>query len=268
MESCKNCDATLQPSFAYCPSCGQKARLHRLSLHDVTHEGIHYFTHADKGLFLLLQALATKTGLVAREYMSDKRRKYFPPLNFFLICAAVYLFMGTLNLPATQDLAPTSYPEHILSIADPAERASQMGYFDRRWQAQRFMDRNSNYMSMLSLPVIAFVYFVFYRKNRYNFTEHLVANMFMSGFTLLVYAITVMPFAHLLDWPGWVGAVILIPFQLVYFTHFYIRFLDKQGFAAKFKAGFVSFTSLALWSMLTSFLIGIYILNGFWGLLT
>jgi hypothetical protein len=57
---------------------------------------IHYFTHADKGIFQLLKALVTQTGTVAREFVSGKRKKYFPPFNFFLIVAALFVFMGSI----------------------------------------------------------------------------------------------------------------------------------------------------------------------------
>lgn len=81
--ACKNCAGELTESYAFCPGCGQKAHLHRLSWHEIGHGLVHYFTHADKGIFSLLKDLATKNGVVAREYIEGQRRKYFPPPNFF-----------------------------------------------------------------------------------------------------------------------------------------------------------------------------------------
>ena len=75
---CANCAAPLDPQFRYCPQCSQKVDLHRLSLHDIFHDVVHYFTHADKGFFGLLKDLAVSTGKVAREYVTGKRKKYFP----------------------------------------------------------------------------------------------------------------------------------------------------------------------------------------------
>jgi hypothetical protein len=60
-----------------------KTDLHRISMHEVVHDGVHYFTHADKGLPQLVRDLVLKGGVVAREFVNGKRKKYFSPLNFF-----------------------------------------------------------------------------------------------------------------------------------------------------------------------------------------
>ncbi len=82
-KECSNCAFILADNFIFCPQCAQKANLHRLSIHEVLHDGVHYFNLADKGLFRLLKDLLIKTGNVAKEYVAGKRKKYFPPLNFF-----------------------------------------------------------------------------------------------------------------------------------------------------------------------------------------
>lgn len=94
MSNCLNCNAPLSATQKFCSECGQKTALKRVNLHDVLHDAIHYFTHADKGIFTLLKSLVVQPGLVAKEYIEGKRKKHFPPLNFFLIVAAVYIVIG------------------------------------------------------------------------------------------------------------------------------------------------------------------------------
>src|SRR5688572_29377526 len=94
---CKNCDTAYLETYHYCLNCSQKAKLHRLSLHELLHEAIHYFTHADKGIFQLIRDLFLKRGAVAREYAEGKRKKYFSPLNFFLLVCALYVFAMSLG---------------------------------------------------------------------------------------------------------------------------------------------------------------------------
>ena len=77
MTNCLNCNHPLTEGQHFCANCGQKAALKRLNLHDIWHDVVHYFTHADKGIFQLLKQLVTKTGIVAKEYVEGKRKKYF-----------------------------------------------------------------------------------------------------------------------------------------------------------------------------------------------
>ena len=57
MLNCLNCNAPLTSTQKFCGECGQKTALKRVNLHDVLHDAIHYFTHADKGIFTLLKSL-------------------------------------------------------------------------------------------------------------------------------------------------------------------------------------------------------------------
>lgn len=128
---CKNCDGENQSHFAYCPGCGQKTTLHRLSMHDLLHEAIHYFTHADKGLLQLIRDLALKKGLVAREFVAGKRKKFFPPLTFFLLVIAVNLFVSTHTDDHVNVDILKQYPQ-VNAISDPAEKARWIEIYTRR----------------------------------------------------------------------------------------------------------------------------------------
>lgn len=50
---CLNSKYTSTEYFNYCPKCGQETKLHRLSIHEVVHYAIHYFTHADAESFIV-----------------------------------------------------------------------------------------------------------------------------------------------------------------------------------------------------------------------
>ena len=101
-EKCSNCNTSLIHTFQYCQKCGQKTHLHRLNLRDIFHDALHYFTHADKGFLQLLKSLLLKTGTVAKEYVEGKRRKYFPPLNFFLVVATIDVLVSNIFEPLCQ----------------------------------------------------------------------------------------------------------------------------------------------------------------------
>lgn len=216
--TCKNCTVALQPDYDYCPKCSQKAHLHRLSMHEVAHEGIHYFTHADKGILKLIRDLALKTGLVAREYIGGKRKKYFPPLNFFLLASALNLFIinfdGMIKVQSIEKIFP-----NIVTETNPKMIQMYTHSYERYVQGTAFLGAHGNLSAILMLPIVAFVFWLFYRKRGYNFTEHLVANMYASGFTTLTFVAM---------------AAINLLVKMDIYTIFYVWFLFQFGYLAVF----------------------------------
>ena len=263
---CKNCEARYAEVYNFCPNCSQKSALHRLTFHDIVHEGIHYFTHADKGLFQLIRDLFAKRGLVAFEYIAGKRKKYFPPLNFFLLIAAVFVFVAT----QTEETWPTNmleaHPE-IAQMTDAAEKQHAIGVYERKVKVSHFTTKYSNLMAMCSLPLTALVFWLFYKKAKYNYIEHLVAGMYMLGFCILVYALLILPICFLLNFEDYVETLLFFMLQFIYFAVFYYGFLRKTTKLQFAKALGVSFLNLLLWFILSASMVRFYIVSGFGGLL-
>lgn len=263
---CKNCDTPYSDRYNYCPNCSQKSKLHRLTFHDIVHEAIHYFTHADKGLFQLIRDLFTKRGLVAYEYIEGKRKKYFPPLNFFLLIAAVFVFVATQGTDQTPVDIFKEHPE-INQISDPAEREQVIGIYGRKVKASHFTAKYSNLLAMCSLPMTALIFWLFYKKNKYNYIEHLVAGIYMTGICILVYALVILPLSFVFHFEGNPAILLFFAVQLLYFAVFYYGFLRKTTKLQLAKALGVSFINLLLWFSISGSLVGWYISSGFGGLL-
>lgn len=226
--TCKNCDVNLQPDYDFCPKCSQKAHLHRLSLHEIFHEAVHYFTHADKGIFQLVRDLAKKSGVVAREYVEGKRKKYFPPLNFFLLVSAVYVFVMSFGNPSTEKVDMLrKYPE-LAAIQDKQTQDKIVEMYVRRDQGVAFINKYSNIVSMASLPFTALLFWMLYRKGRYNYTEHMVACMYMYGFSTLIFVVLFSLLHYLLGISVNYVFVGFFVFQLLYFSHFYYTFFGVK----------------------------------------
>lgn len=274
--TCANCDAPLNPEFRYCPQCSQKVNLHRLNLHDIFHDAVHYFTHADKGIIGLIKDLAVKTGKVANEYVSGKRKKHFPPLNFFLLAGTIYvLVVNAANPPREYDASKdalkaypqlTTYPKHVQQYV--------INLYDRQHKALTFMTKYSNTVAMIGVPFTCLLYWLFYIRGRFNYTEHMVAGMYMGGFTNIVYALIFVPMGALFgikqtdpSTMSMVFVVALLLVQITYASVFYYRFINKGTAASAWKAAGVSLLVTVVWIALTGVVVFLYILHGFWGLL-
>ena len=167
-KECPNCKAELQPGFLYCAFCGQTAHTHRLQMHDVTHELTHAFLHADKGFLFLAKELLFKPGIVAKEYVEGKRKKYFSPFSFLVIMVAVStFFVSTFNLMVVDASRPNP--------------------------ASEFMSRHFNIVIFFSVPLIAFFSWLLLKKNGKNYAEHLAFAAFMSGERSLFFTLVVIP---------------------------------------------------------------------------
>jgi hypothetical protein len=259
-KNCLNCEVAMIDGVQFCPQCGQNTHLHRLNMHEILHEMLHYFTHADKSFLNLLKALVVKNGYVAREYVSGKRRRYFPPLNFFLLTATIFVFIATLTNPPKTTLADVmrNHPE-ISRIPTKAQQDHVAGIYLRSSEVGVFMGKYSNIVAMVAIPMICFIYWIFYSRGAYSYVEHLVACFYMLGFGNLVYAVVFGPLTSL---GGRNTVFVFFGLQVIYNSIYYYHFINKRSTPALFKAIGVSFLTIAFWSFLTSSLIRWYIMNG------
>ncbi len=260
MESCKNCGERILKRYSFCPNCSQKTAIHKLSVHDVAHDAIHYFTHADRGLFTLVRDLTLKTGIVAHEYINGMRKKHFPPLNFYLIVGFILLIAYNLQYlpPELTAMAQQSVDENTTDI-----RAL---YQIREAKMRLFMIKHSDMLMILALPVTAFSFWLLYIRGKYNFIEHLVACMYMAGYFMLVYAVLIIPAAYIFNWPDDVGTLAHFGFQIVYSVIFYHRFMQKKTWRGAVRPLLAVLLGGTLWITFTMLINLLYIRTGFWGL--
>lgn len=173
MTTCKNCGTKLNDK--YCPHCGQKAAIHRFTLKHILHDFFHVFTHLDRGLPFLIKELFTRPGEVVREYLEGKRSKYYNPFQYFLLSSAVVLFL-TVKL----DLGTLM----IGSVTITGDAAALF-----RAQFIPFLYQYFNVLQFVTLPLLSFYSYLFFRKAGYNYAENLVLNTFYTSQRHLLYVV-------------------------------------------------------------------------------
>jgi hypothetical protein len=262
--NCLNCGSNLTSGYKFCPVCGQKAATHRLSFHEIGHDTLHYVTHADKGIFHLVRELALRPGTVAREYIDGKRTKYFKPVNFFLIVGTLLVFMST-TFHLMDETRFKQAEAAIAGIKDPVQQEKLYGIVERTRVAMSYMGKYSNVMNMLSTPLFAFVFWLFYKKERYTYIEHLVATMYILSFSMLCYALLLVPWQSRLTLSGlgWTFMIIYFTFEMLYRSFAYYHFIGKKGAGPYFKALGVSLLVIIIWVGGSYLLLDRYIRTGF-----
>lgn len=263
--SCLNCSSPLTAAYRYCPQCGQDAHVHRLNAAHLMHDAVHFFTHADKGIFLLIKMLAIRPGHVAREYIQGMRRKYFGPLNFFLIVIGLFVFaLSTFHI-FEQRSSMTQAKAAVQKIPDPVARERQLAKLDRVEHALQFMDKYSNFVSMAATPLFAFIFFLSFSRRRYNFTEHLVAHLYFAGFNGLVFILIVAPLLSMVDNRQFYLTTILLYllFGVIYRGIGYYQMMHKRGWRPFFHALAASLVASIVWYFISTSLVRLYISTGF-----
>jgi ABC-type multidrug transport system permease subunit len=263
-DQCLNCDTVLDAKQNFCSHCGQTAHTHRLSMPHLAHEAVHYFTHADKGIFHLLRQLALRPGIVAKEYVRGKRKKYFSPLNFFFIVVGLFLFVQITFKPM-QGVNMAAMKEAVNKIPDPSIRERRLAKLERAESATNFMARYSNYVNMAVTPFVALLFFLFFIKSGYNYTEHLVANLYIAGFNALFFICIITPFLLLAKGTAYylLGIYLFLAWEAFYRAYTYYRFLPGKGFRHGLAVSLVALLTVVVWTLLSRGLIGWYIETGF-----
>lgn len=258
--TCLNCELPVERNQNFCAKCGQQVKQHRFTLAHFFHEVFHAFTHADKGIFHLLKELAYRPGIVAKEYIAGKRKKYFNPFTFFLILAACFVLSGNIfSKPASA--SDNKIPERIEQIANADQKAKAMQQYERGKQVRQFVKKNSNVLAMLAVPFFAFYFWLIFRKGPYNYSEHLVANVMFISFSNLAFSLIVFPLEAVFRNSSWQLMLPLLGFliQLVYITIAYKQLLVKRGFLVSLKIGTITLFGLVLWVITTSLAMAFYI---------
>jgi hypothetical protein len=97
---CRNCGAAA--SGNYCPDCGQETRLALPTAVEFLREAAGRLVAFDGRLWRTLYALLFRPGLLTREYLSGRRRRYVRPARLFvLLSLAAFAVIGLVSSPAS-----------------------------------------------------------------------------------------------------------------------------------------------------------------------
>lgn len=259
---CPNCEAEIKDQQKFCAECGQKFPVYRFTLRNFFHEFLHAFTHADRGIFHLLFHLSTKPGVVAREYVKGKRKKYFSPFTFFLIVMALFVF--TNNVFKGTPIDRKTDPRVIAYIPTEEGKQKYIGLIHRANVVDKFTHKNGNMVAMIAIPFISFFTWLFFRKKKYNYAEHLIANILFIAFSNLVFALTVFPLQNFYKGTPLYNYLSLIGLlaQTLYLWWALNGFLQMTTVIQRIKTFVVSLVCIIAWMLLSLTLIALYIYQG------
>lgn len=179
MTICKNCDHSFEGKF--CPHCSQKADTHRFTVKHFAHEFFHAFTHTDKGILFLMKELFTRPGHAIREYNEGKRKKYFNPITFLLIVSALQIFAAK-KIQIFEHY--TTAIGAVVSQVAPSEKDRDEIKQEIKQRTEKplaLVMENTKLITLLFIPMLALLTWLFFRKSGVNYAENLVLNVMISA---------------------------------------------------------------------------------------
>jgi hypothetical protein len=222
---CANCEGSFDSTF--CPTCGQKADIHRITVSTVFHDFIHAFTHADKGFLLLVKKLITQPGIVGREYVAGKRKKYFNPLSFLVITSAIHAY--------------ATYSSGYFNSTS----SGQQGGGGRRMpelvvEAFQVSNGNGKTLSLILIaPLLACYSWLFFRRSKYTPAETFVLNSFIIGESNMIRVLIFIPLFLLFPGTAQLNLAAFEFLLLIYLVVAYRQFFQQNIFLTILKSVFM-----------------------------
>ncbi|WKZ64089.1 MAG: DUF3667 domain-containing protein [Saprospiraceae bacterium] len=176
--NCLNCNAEINGQF--CSNCGQSSETHKINLHYLWHDIQHGLLHFDKGILFTAKELFTRPGHSIREFLDGKRVSHFKPISLVIILAGIYSLLSHffhLNLFSTYYELKGSgdgFNEFKTSVDKLSE-----------WLSQHY-----SVLALIQIPIFSLGTYVMFKREGYNYVEHLVINCFIAGQKLILHILT------------------------------------------------------------------------------
>lgn len=211
-------------------------------MHFIEHDFIHGVWHVDKGILFTIKQLLTNPGNSVREFVQGKRANYY---NFITL---ILLILGVSSL--------LSQYTHF-KVTDLMSEATKNTLND----FEKFTTKYPKLVLLIQIPVTSFFSFIWFRKAKFNYSEHLVINSYKASVELLM---SLLFFIITIFYTNIKGLTIIyyVGVQSIMFSYgvwFYYQFFSKSGFSkvSLIVRSVMAFLSLLLLSLVIGIIMGI-----------
>ena len=238
LTECKTCAAPL--SGDYCSQCGQKVITRRITLRVLFAEFISLITNADRGLLHTFWMLLTRPGKVARDYIGGSTVMYASPLRYTLVGTAivtlVFIGMGVYDRQM-EEMDGMMYQGQNQEAAMVSR------------QINALMKQYYQLISILFIPVFAWITRRLFRKSQMNYAEHLVTNAYFNTQATLMmipFLLLVALFSVKMSSIMWVSMLA----SVAYYTVALRSMFDQRWLPAFFKSALVYMLGTILYTLI------------------
>jgi len=165
---CLNCGADIEDQF--CPHCGQKKQVGKLTWYSLVSETVHFFSHIQHGFLNTSYQLLIRPGRVMKEYLAGKRKKYYKPISLFLVWAGLRYITYKL----------VSELMHYENLRDN-------NFLFGSKEVGAYVVQYNQFFGLLLVPIVALFIWLIIARRKINYVETLTVSIYASaGIEMLI----------------------------------------------------------------------------------
>ena len=188
----------------------------------------------ERGLFYTIKELAFRPGVAINKFLySEERKQFMKPISFLLLMVSIATF---LSLRLVSNFEDQGLEEMIIQSGKITEDSSFLEKLLAN--SNQYILKYFHLFQLIKIPFIAIFTYLFFRKVKFNYAEHLVANSYIIGFISVIFLVlTPVIFISF-------KSIYLLAFLTFFYTFFaYIKTFEENIFIGVLKSLLVLFFS-------------------------
>ncbi len=173
---CKNCGYEFESNF--CPECGQRRIANnRLMFRSTVDKFVEHEFGLHSGFFFTLKELISNPGIVGKNFIQGKRKRYTAPTRFLIIAVALQALVDYFS--ETNKLRREFDYDYLPLV--PEYLHEGMDYYNYLLGTEFALTA-----SILQIVLFPVVFNIFFRNHQYNYTELLVVSFYYLASAVIV----------------------------------------------------------------------------------
>jgi len=216
LKYCRNCGAPV--TNKYCQNCGQRASVYKVTFIETFNDLTENMLRLDAPFPLTLKMLVLNPGLLFREYLGGKRKKYYRPISFFILATLIYLFVRWV----------IDFEDYLEISIGTMENRIDLELFS---QARDYMFQNIKSMAFILVFTMALSIKLFLR-DKYSIPEYIAVSFYLNGFYSLLATLNLFFIQYVNSRIQYLAMVVMC----AYFIYAMISFFQNKPLLAGIKS--------------------------------
>ena len=241
---CKNCLNNVSEQDYFCSKCGAKIIKNRLTLKMVFTDFFATFISWDNILFKTFIQLFRNPEKVINPYINGTRKRYVKPFTYLLIILSIY---GVYMLFSMDILLKAINEKYIFN---DNEVTFNKEFVDKMKQFSLFFSKYHNLFFMSLIPLYAFLSNKIYKKQAYNYVEHIIIQTYIQAHVLIVTTLIITTLL-LFSVNIILASNLLTPFMYIYYIYVFKNVFNMSVAETLLKFLFIILLFLAVFITIT-----------------